>query len=137
MENQNDVLLALKLCEVAYSRLKDGKRDQLTQGDISIIQQAVSGAMQKLPNDFDMYVLLPLSVVSDCLNKFITDGCAVVDNETKNRLAEEMVKLLNTMYVSVGKYYMTHEFVYSSKLEQALRSLVDNCIDRGFYFGLD
>lgn len=137
MENQNDVLLALKLCEVAYSRIKDGKRDQLARGDLSIMKQAIAGAMQKLPNDFDMYVLLPLSAIAECLNRLIADDCEVVDNETKNRLADELVKLLDTMYVSAGKYYTTHEFEYNSKMEVTLRSLVDNCVDKGYYFGMD
>lgn len=137
MENQNDVLLAVRLCEVAYARLKDGKRDQLTHGDLSIISQALAGVIQKLPNDFDMYVLVPLTAVNECIGKLLREDTTVVDAETKNRLADEICHLLDTLYVSTGKYYMTHEFKYNSKLELPLRSLVDNCIERGFYFGFE
>ena len=134
MESNNDVLLGMRLCERAYAQLKEGKRDQLTVSDLDIINQALNGALQKFPKDFDIFVVSPLSSITECISTLLARGDSVVDNETKLVIVGEFDKVMDVLYLSVGKYYMHHEFDYKSKLEDTLRRVVDNCVERGFYF---
>ncbi len=59
------------------------------------------------------------------------------DMESKQIIINELSKALNELYKFAGKYYTTNHFTYNLGKEDILRSIVDACINQGYYFGYD
>lgn len=140
MGQVNDkVLSAVILMQRVVPRLNANDRSTIKKQQLIGIQQTISMALQQLIEDCNNpLVLTPLMEVVELINDVSGDDTFVeTDNETKQLIVNRVSNALSQLYLFAGTFYMTHDFTWTLSKSDVLRSIVNNCLDLGFYFGYD
>lgn len=140
MGQVNDkILSAVILMQRVTPRLNANDRSTLKRQQLVSIQQSITMALQQLHEDCkDVMVLTPLMDVVCLIDSVTADASFVeTDNETKQLVVENVFKALSSLYLFAGKFYMEHEFTWNISKGDILRSIVNSCVEQGYYFGED
>lgn len=140
MGQVNDkVLSAVILMQRVIPRLNANDRSTIKRQQLLGIQQSVTMALQQLYTDCKQpLVLTPLMEVVELINNVTSEESFVeTDSETKALIVDRISKSMQQLYLFAGKFYMENEFTWTLAKSDVLRSIVNNCIDNGFYFGED
>lgn len=140
MGQVNDkVLSAVVLMQRVVPRLNANDRSTISRSHLLSIQQTISMALQQLLNDCNSpHVLTPFMEVVQLIADVTSDETFVeTDAETKQLIVDRVKQGLSQLYLFAGAFYMENEFTWTLTKSEVLRSIVDNCIDLGFYFGYD
>lgn len=140
MSMVNDkVLSAVILLQRVIPRLKANDRSTISRQNLMHVQQTISMVIQQLLNDCTKpLVLTPLMEIVQLIEDVTADETFVeTDAETKNLIVDRANTALSQLYLFAGEFYMTHEFTWTLTKTDVLRTIVDACIDLGFYFGYD
>jgi len=138
----NNLLLALSLMERVKPQLKEEKREQINRAGLTLINQMLTQALDCIiktcRDSGNAYIIGYLIGVTNIVSALLQDESYIeTDTETKELLAEKVNECMSRIYLEVGKYYTTHDFVYSVKLCPLLNRVIDTCIEQGYYFGVD
>lgn len=134
------VLSAVILMQRVIPRLNANDRSTIKRNQLLSIQQTISMVLQQLVSDAgDKPLLLtPLMEVVELISDVTTEETFVeTDAETKALIVNRIAQAMQHLYLFAGQFYMTHDFTWTLTKSDVLRSIVDNCIELGFYFGYD
>lgn len=133
------VLTAVILMQRVVPRLNANDRSTIKRQQLLGIEQSITMALQQLYGTCDEpMVLTPIMEVVELINSVTADERFVeTDGETKMLIVDRITGALQQLYLFAGKYYMTNEFTFSLTKTDVLRTIVDNCIEMQFYFGVD
>lgn len=140
MGQVNDkVLSAVILMQRVIPRLHAQDRSTIGKQQLTGIQNTISMVLQQLVGDCDNpLVLTPLMEVVELISEVTSDDTFVeTDNETKQLIVDRVSNALSQLYLFAGTFYMENEFTWTLSKSDVLRSIVNNCIELGFYFGYD
>ena len=140
MGQVNDkVLSAVILMQRAIPRLNANDRSTIKRQQLLSIQQSITMALQQLYNDCKQpLVLTPLMEVVELITNVTSDETFVeTDAETKALIVDRVNKSMQQLYLFAGHFYMENEFTWNLAKSDVLRSIVNNCIESGYYFGED
>ena len=135
----NGLLIGLTLLERTEPCLKSNKRDQLSRLNLEEIKRNLSKSLEYISDAGINDILINGYLISvvECIDIVLSNSSFVeTDSETKNIIVEKTGEALNNLYVAVGKYYTTHDFDYSVRLDAILQRVINECIARGYYFGV-
>lgn len=136
---KNEVLSAVILMERVTPRLHANSREPISKQHLLQIQQSLSMVLRQLTGECkDPLVLTPIMEVTKLIDSVTEDETFVeTDAETKMLMVERLSDAISQLYLFAGKYYMKNEFTWSLSKSEVLRHIVDNCMELGFYFGVD
>lgn len=140
MGQVNDkVLSAVILMQRVIPRLNANDRSTIKRQQLLSIQQSITMALQQLYADCTKpLVLTPLMEVVELISNVTSDDTFVeTDAETKALMVDRVSNSMQQLYLFAGRFYMENEFTWTLAKSDVLRSIVNNCIDLGFYFGED
>ena len=140
MAQPNDkVLSAVILMQRVIPRLNANDRSTIKRQQLLSIQQSITMALQQLYNDCKQpLVLTPLMEVVELISNVTSEETFVeTDAETKALIVDRVGKSMQQLYLFAGRFYMDHEFTWTLAKSDVLRSIVNNCIELGYYFGED
>lgn len=136
----NSLLMALAMIERIEPQLKLEHRDQISKANLSFIDQSLSQAVEKISKaNCDTYSILSNLISALELIKILLEDETFdyTDSNTKEILGDKIMTSLQDLYLVVGKYYTNHEFNYNVRMEPLLQRIVDKCLERGYYFGIN
>lgn len=138
-QENNSVLSAVVLMERVMPRLNASSRETISRKALSNIQQSLTMVLRSLTTDCtDPKVLTPIMEAVTLIDTVLSSETFIeTDDETKNIVVDKLSQALSELYLFAGKFYMKHDFTWSLTKTDILRHIVDACIDRGFYFGVD
>lgn len=133
------VLSAVILMQRVVPRLCANDRSTIKRQQLLSIQQSITMALQQLYSDCKSpLVLTPLMEVVALISNVTSDDTFVeTDAETKSLIVDRVSSSMQQLYLFAGHFYMENEFTWTLAKSDVLRSIVNNCIDLGFYFGED
>ncbi len=141
-QGNNNYLNALALLIRAKNMLKEDKREQLNAASLAAIQQTLVKTcdyLRDIPEGERPITVMPsLLGAIECIGELMnTETYAETDTELKELLYDKVMLSLPDLYMYVGKYYMTHDFIMDPrhKLDNLLIDIIDTCIGQGYYFG--
>lgn len=140
MAQVNDkVLSAVILMQRVIPRLNANDRSTIKRQQLLSIQQSITMALKQLYEDCKKpLVLTPLMEVVELINNVTSDESFVeTDAETKSLIVDRVSNSMQQLYLFAGQFYMDNEFTWTLTKSDVLRTIVNNCIDLGFYFGED
>lgn len=140
MAEVNDkILSAVVLLQRVIPRLKANDRSTISRQHLMHIQQTISMVLQQILNDCTQpLVLTPLMEIVQLIEDVTADESFVeTDAETKQLIVDRANNAMAQLYLFAGKFYMDHEFTWTLTKTDVLRTIVDACMDLGFYFGYD
>lgn len=138
-KENNDVLTSVILMERVIPRLHANSREPISKQQLKQVVQSLSMVLRSLYNDCkEPLVLTPIMEVITLADSVMADDTFVeTDNETKTIIVNKLDTAITELYIFAGKFYMTNEFTWTLTKTDALRHIVDACMDNGFYFGYD
>ena len=138
-KENNDVLTSVILMERVIPRLHANSREPISRQQLKQITQSLSMVLRSLYNDCkEPLVLTPIMEVMTLADNVMADDTFVeTDSETKSIIVDRLDTAITELYIFAGKFYMTNEFTWTLTKTDALRHIVDTCMDNGFYFGYD
>lgn len=140
-EGNNNVLLALALLERLEPQLKIDKREQISKSNLDLIQRTITQVLTKINSvklDNEDAILGSLISAVDLIEDLVNDAEFVqTDTVTKEIIAAKCMEAVDLLYIAAGKYYMTHHFEYSLRVENMIIKIIKYNVRKGFYFGKD
>lgn len=140
MGQVNDkILTAVILMERIFPRLNVNNRAPISRARLRSIDQSIAMVLEKLNEDCKQSLIItPLIEIMQLIDNLEHDDNFIeTDAETKELIIDRMDSALDELYLFAGKFYMDHEFTWALTQSETLRAIVDACISKGFYFGVD
>jgi hypothetical protein len=136
----NRLLTVVSLLERVKLKLKADRRDQLNKTELEGICRTIDQALE-LIMEADICIVYATAYLVDAAE--LTSLCVKdesfmeTSSELKDSIVDKIYSGCGELYLEVGKYYTKHDFNFDIRLERLLRKIVDECIERDYYFGLD
>ena len=137
-KGNNSLLTALALVETVKPQLRFDKREQIPRASLEVINRALTQALSKINQAeiSDTYIVGYLISVVEFIDILLEQtDYTETDTETKDIITDKVLSCLDNLYLEVGKYYTDRDFDHNIRMEPLLMRVVDNCINRGYYFG--
>lgn len=133
----NSVLIGVTLLESLRKQLKSDERSQLSRNNLEGLKSYAEQALVKWQKTSNYIIMSNLVAIAECISSILTDSSVqAVDSATKDLLLKRADTALSESYVVAAKWYDTeHEFVYTPAIRGVLQRIIENAIDREYYFG--
>lgn len=135
----NDILISIALLERTIPMLKEHTRETIRKDTFNSIVSNIKNSLSKLSGHCkDSTVMMPLMEIVELAEVINADPTfEETSKEIKDMLSTRIRSGLSALYLFAGKYYIDNEFTPSMGLDMLIRNIIDNCINQGFYFGID
>ena len=135
----NRLIQGIAFLERTRPVMKVDSRAQLKKSDLRFVKQNIGSALGQLNEvkDCNIFITGRLVGIIDCIDNLLNEpGFVETDLGAKQFLITNLEESLDVLYFEAGKYYTTHEFTFYERMQPLLNNIVENCIEKGYYFGL-
>ena len=140
--HSDSLMKGLKCLVDVRSRLKLGSRSQLNMPELIAVKMYCSQSIanlskERVPDAFKSTATL--SNVVELIDTVLARPAFMeTANEEKEFIISSIMTSVDELMLIVGKYYSTeHSFTLNLDMFNFYKEIVDTCVRKGFYFGLD
>lgn len=133
-----NLVVACNILDRVSTMLHRKSRVQLSINDLKDICNYIAKAMKYIDSDIKAVSsqVLTFGACISAIDEFVAEKDSMaISMQEKDSIVNRIYSGIVEFKVNTGIYLTTNEFDYKSNMDTVLRSIVDTCIENGYYFG--